>query len=64
MEPKIRYEVVTALRPYIAEEDMEAFNDGLRLINESDARDGTNEFLEAMADEIEPDPAYDDYLKE
>ena len=61
MEPKIRYEVVTALRPYIAEEDMEAYREGLRRINESDARDGTNEFLEAALQDIEPDPAYDDY---
>lgn len=58
MEPKVRYERVTALRPYVAEEDMEAFREEIRELNEIDARDGTNEILDAIADEIEPDPDY------
>ncbi|MDD9911156.1 MAG: hypothetical protein OXR62_15920 [Ahrensia sp.] len=58
MEPKIRTEKVVALRPYIAEEDMEAFQEECRQINEIDARDGTNDILDAVADEMEPDPDY------
>ena len=55
MEPKIRYEVVTAVRPYIADEDMREFSEQLQRINEADARDGTNVFLDEVLDEVEPD---------
>ncbi|MEM1377768.1 MAG: hypothetical protein AAGG69_10305 [Pseudomonadota bacterium] len=58
MEPKIRYETVKAVRPFIPDEDKESFLSEVRAINERDARDGTNEMLDASLDDIEPDPDY------
>lgn len=58
MDPKIRYRKVVGVQPYIADEDEEAYGEAWQRINEIDARDGTNEALDAMLDDIEPDPDY------
>lgn len=55
-EPKLRYEIVEGRRPYIAEEDRAAFEEAGRQINEADARDGTNDFIDALIEEeVEPE---------
>lgn len=48
MDPKIRYEIVEGRRPILDEADREALAEEGRQINEADARDGTNELLDAM----------------
>lgn len=58
-EPKIRYQRVDAIRPYIADDDLEAFREECRQINVIDRRDGTNAILDSMLDDIEADPDYE-----
>jgi hypothetical protein len=59
MEPKISFERVQAIRPYIADDDLPAFREEWRQINRRDARDGTNEILDAALDDIESDQDYE-----
>jgi len=57
-EPKLKYEIVEARRPYIAEEDEDAWVEEGRKINEADERDGTNAILDAMMSEWDDDGAW------
>ncbi len=48
MDPKIRYEVVEARRPYLDEKDDAALDEQRRLLAEADESDGTNDLMDAI----------------
>lgn len=58
MEP-LKYERVVGLCPIRPNSDPDAIAEEWRQINEADARDGTNEFMDAMLDEIAADPDHE-----
>lgn len=59
MDPKISYETVKAVKPFIAEEDRAAYEQEWRDLNAIDERDGTNGLLDAALEDIEPDLDYE-----